>query len=79
MVARDVGSDAAGLAYDAVARAKAEGIDVVLIDTAGRLQNKEGLMDELENMERSANPESRMFRDPAGPRTRNPKPETRNP
>ncbi|MGA0605809.1 signal recognition particle-docking protein FtsY [Phenylobacterium sp. VNQ135] len=44
---RPTGSDAAGLAFDAVQRAKAEGYDVVLIDTAGRLQNKEGLMDEL--------------------------------
>ena len=40
-------ADAAGLAFDAVARAQAEGHDVVLIDTAGRLQNKQALMDEL--------------------------------
>jgi fused signal recognition particle receptor len=46
-VAGKTGADAAGLAYDAIARAKAEGFDVVLIDTAGRLQNKQGLMDEL--------------------------------
>jgi len=39
--------DAAGLAYDAFERARAEGHDVVLIDTAGRLQNKQALMDEL--------------------------------
>ncbi|MGE0409555.1 MAG: signal recognition particle-docking protein FtsY [Amphiplicatus sp.] len=47
VVARAVGSDAAGLAYDALQRAKAEGVDVLLIDTAGRLQNKRELMDEL--------------------------------
>ncbi|MGQ3039370.1 MAG: signal recognition particle-docking protein FtsY [Brevundimonas sp.] len=41
------GADAAGLAFDAYTRAKAEGFDVVLIDTAGRLQNKTQLMDEL--------------------------------
>jgi len=41
------GADAAGLAFDAYTRAKAEGFDVVLIDTAGRLQNKSALMDEL--------------------------------
>jgi fused signal recognition particle receptor len=41
------GADAAGLAFEAVTRAKAEGLDVVLIDTAGRLQNKSALMDEL--------------------------------
>ncbi|WP_411287992.1 signal recognition particle-docking protein FtsY [Phenylobacterium sp.] len=46
-VSRPAGSDAAGLAFDALERAKAEGYDVVLIDTAGRLQNKQGLMDEL--------------------------------
>jgi len=41
------GSDAASLAFEAVERARAEGYDVLLIDTAGRLQNKSGLMDEL--------------------------------
>ncbi len=41
------GADAAGLAFDAYTKAKAEGFDVVLIDTAGRLQNKSALMDEL--------------------------------
>ena len=41
------GADPAGLAFDAYTRAKAEGFDVVLIDTAGRLQNKSQLMDEL--------------------------------
>jgi len=43
-------TDAAGLAFDAVTRAQAEAYDVVLIDTAGRLQNKQGLMDELLKM-----------------------------
>ena len=46
-MSRPTGSDAAGLAFDAIERAKAENYDVVLIDTAGRLQNKQGLMDEL--------------------------------
>jgi len=46
-MSRPTGSDAAGLVYDAVARAQAESYDVVLVDTAGRLQNKQGLMDEL--------------------------------
>ncbi|WP_439476537.1 signal recognition particle-docking protein FtsY [Brevundimonas sp.] len=41
------GADPAGLAFDAYTKAKAEGYDVVLIDTAGRLQNKTALMDEL--------------------------------
>ncbi|MGR4865538.1 signal recognition particle-docking protein FtsY [Caulobacter sp. LARHSG274] len=46
-MSRPPGADAAALAYEAVERAKLEGHDVVLIDTAGRLQNKQGLMDEL--------------------------------
>ena len=44
------GADAASLAFDAVTTAKAEGIEVVLIDTAGRLQNRTELMSELEKM-----------------------------
>ncbi|ODR96025.1 signal recognition particle-docking protein FtsY [Methyloceanibacter superfactus] len=47
VVAKDVGADPAGVAYEALERAKAEGRDVLLIDTAGRLQNKGDLMDEL--------------------------------
>ena len=46
-ISRPANSDAAGLAFDAIEKAKAEAYDVVLIDTAGRLQNKQGLMDEL--------------------------------
>jgi fused signal recognition particle receptor len=46
-LARDTGADAAGLAYDALAQAREEKRDILLIDTAGRLQNKQGLMDEL--------------------------------
>jgi len=52
VVARQPGADAAGLAYDSVMRAKEAGADVVLIDTAGRLQNKAGLMAELEKITR---------------------------
>jgi fused signal recognition particle receptor len=44
------GADAAGLAYDAFERARAEGYDVLLVDTAGRLQNKQALIDELAKM-----------------------------
>ncbi|MBI3703536.1 MAG: signal recognition particle-docking protein FtsY [Rhizobiales bacterium] len=46
------GADAAGLTFDALAAAKAEGVDVVLVDTAGRLQNRAELMSELEKMVR---------------------------
>ena len=49
---RATGADAAGLAYDALVRARETGTDVLLIDTAGRLQNKAGLMAELEKIVR---------------------------
>ena len=52
VVARPHGSDAAGLAFDALSQAKTDGIDVLLIDTAGRLQNKTELMSELEKVVR---------------------------
>ena len=52
VVETKVGGDAAGLAFEAIDRAKAEGTDVLLIDTAGRLQNKAGLMAELEKVVR---------------------------
>jgi fused signal recognition particle receptor len=50
VIARHVGADAAGLAYDALTQARARDCDVLLIDTAGRLQNKQALMDELEKV-----------------------------
>ena len=49
---RDIGADAAGLAFDAVKRAARENLDAVLIDTAGRLQNRAELMDELRKIVR---------------------------
>jgi len=51
-VAREAGADAAGLAFDAVAAAKERGIDILLVDTAGRLQNRTELMGELEKIVR---------------------------
>jgi fused signal recognition particle receptor len=50
VVARETGADAAGLAYDALAKAQAEGVDVLLIDTAGRLHNKADLMAGLQKI-----------------------------
>ncbi|WP_299817975.1 signal recognition particle-docking protein FtsY [uncultured Roseibium sp.] len=50
VVSRDTGADAAGLAYDAMKEAVEKDIDVLLIDTAGRLQNRAELMDELEKV-----------------------------
>jgi fused signal recognition particle receptor len=51
-VATKPGGDAAGLAYEALETARANGSDILLIDTAGRLQNKAGLMAELEKIAR---------------------------
>jgi len=50
VVTKPAGSDASGLAYEAVERAKAEGFDILIIDTAGRLQNRDELMGELEKI-----------------------------
>lgn len=52
VIATKLGADAAGLAYDAFEKAKAAGSDVLIIDTAGRLQNKAELMAELEKIVR---------------------------
>ena len=52
VIARGQGADSAGLAFDALTAAKAEAMDVLLIDTAGRLQNKAELMNELEKVVR---------------------------
>jgi fused signal recognition particle receptor len=50
VVAGKQGADAAGLAYEALEKARGQGMDVLLIDTAGRLHNKAGLMAELEKI-----------------------------
>ena len=47
VIKQNMGSDPASVAFDTVQSAKAQGADVVIIDTAGRLHNKKGLMDEL--------------------------------
>jgi fused signal recognition particle receptor len=52
VIAKETGADAAGLAFEALQRAKAEACDVLLIDTAGRLHNKTNLMEELAKMVR---------------------------
>ena len=54
MIKTKQGGDPAAVLYDAVAAAKARGINVLLVDTAGRLHTKSGLMDELEKMRRTA-------------------------
>lgn len=52
VTARDAGADAAGLAFEAISEARARGDDVLLVDTAGRLQNKDALMEELQKIVR---------------------------
>ena len=51
-ISRPTGADAAGLAFDALKEAQGNGTDILFIDTAGRLQNKAHLMDELDKMVR---------------------------
>jgi fused signal recognition particle receptor len=52
VIAREAGADAAGLVFDAMRAAKERGVDVLLVDTAGRLQNRSELMDELHKVVR---------------------------
>jgi fused signal recognition particle receptor len=52
VVASEQGADAASLAFEAIERARAENIDVLLIDTAGRLQNRDDLMQQLQKLVR---------------------------
>jgi len=51
-IAREAGADAAGLVFDALRAAKERNVDVLLVDTAGRLQNRSELMDELQKIVR---------------------------
>ena len=50
VIARETGADSSGLAFDALQAARDGGYDVLLMDTAGRLQNKQALMEELEKV-----------------------------
>ncbi|WP_420417470.1 signal recognition particle-docking protein FtsY [Pacificispira sp.] len=52
VISRDTGTDAASLAFDALKEAKEAGVDILLIDTAGRLHNKANLMQELQKVVR---------------------------
>ena len=52
LVKKELGSDAASVAFEAYTQAKEEGVDILLIDTAGRLHNKANLMAELEKIDR---------------------------
>lgn len=61
IIKQDYGSDPAAVAYDAIKHATAKGIDVVLIDTAGRMHSNANLMDELKKVVRIAKPDRTLF------------------
>ncbi len=61
MIKQEYGSDSAAVAYDTIEYAKAHSIDVVLVDTAGRLHSNKNLMQELKKIVRVANPDIKIF------------------
>jgi len=61
IIKKDYGSDPAAVGFDAITYAKKNKIDVVLIDTAGRLQNKDSLMREMEKITRVTSPDMKIF------------------
>jgi len=61
VIKQDYGSDAAAVAYDAIAHAKARHIDIVLIDSAGRMQSNKNLLEEMKKMARVAEPDLKIF------------------
>ncbi len=61
LIKKDYGSDPASVGFDAIAYAKKHHIDVVLIDTAGRMQNQESLMNEVEKIVRVNKPDMTLF------------------
>ena len=61
VIKQDYGSDAAAIAFDAIAHAKAKHIDVVLIDSAGRMQSNKNLLDEMKKIARVAQPDIKLF------------------
>jgi len=61
VIRHDYGADPAAVAYDGIKHAEAKGLDVVLIDTAGRQHNNENLMQELEKVNRIAKPDFKIF------------------
>ncbi|MFX1484811.1 MAG: signal recognition particle-docking protein FtsY [Promethearchaeota archaeon] len=61
LIKQDYGSDAAAVAFDAVAHAKARHIDIVLIDSAGRMQSNKNLLEEMKKIVRVAQPDLKIF------------------
>ena len=65
LIRHEQGSDPTAVIYDAVEYANANGVDVVLADTAGRLHTSDGLMDQLEKIDRVIDPDMVLFVDEA--------------
>ena len=61
LIKHNYGSDPAAVAFDAVKHAQAKGVDVVLIDTAGRMHSNENLIDEMKKIVRVAKPDLKIF------------------
>ena len=61
VIKKDYGSDPASVGFEAIKYAKKNKIGVVLIDTAGRMQNRDSLMKELEKIERVTKPNMKIF------------------
>lgn len=61
VIKHNYGADPAAVAFDAINHAKARGIDVVLIDTAGRSEMNRNLMDEMKKLIRVSNPDMKIF------------------
>lgn len=61
MIRHDYGADPAAVAYDAISHAQSRGVDVVLIDTAGRIQTDRNLMSELGKVKRVVSPDLTIF------------------
>lgn len=61
LIKHQKGSDPAAVAYDAIEHARAQGKELVLIDTAGRMQTNTNLMDEMKKIKRVANPDLVIF------------------
>jgi len=61
LIKKDYGSDPASVGFDAVTYAEKHKIDVVLIDTAGRMQNRDSLMKEIEKISRVNKPDMKIF------------------
>lgn len=61
VIRQNYGSDAAAVAYDAISHARAKGIDIVLIDSAGRMQSNKNLISEMQKIVRVTNPDLKIF------------------